>query len=152
MISYFVSFFTLLSNLFYLILWVNIQLNVHFYIFFQITIYSDGSLADEIWWTFYKRTNWASRKNIKYGLRGFSLLSFELVNCKCRSRIYTEYKIFADDPGKLQLFCLRASLNNVPIYYDMTVTTMRQMPHNVIDDFFIQIFYLKYINYKSLFR
>jgi len=60
--------------------------------------------------------------------------------------------MFADDPGKLQLFCLRASLNNVPIYYDMIVTPMRQMPHTVIDDFCIQIFYLKYINYKSLLR
>jgi hypothetical protein len=119
--SHFVSFFPLISYLFYLILWVNIQLNVHFYIFFQITIYSDWSLTDEIWWTFYKRSNWASRKNIKYGLRGFFLLSFELVNCKCRSRIYTKCNIFADDPGKLQLFFLRASLNNVPIYYDMIV-------------------------------
>ena len=80
-ITHLVSFFTFFFIFFYLILWVNIQnvqLNVHFYIFFQITIYSDGSLADEIWWTFYKRTDWASRKNIKYGLRGFFLLlSFE---------------------------------------------------------------------------
>jgi hypothetical protein len=29
-------------------IYVNIQLNEHFYIFFQITIYSYGSLADEI--------------------------------------------------------------------------------------------------------
>jgi hypothetical protein len=86
LISHLVSFFSLLSYFLYFIFWVNIQLNVHFYIFFQITIYNDGSLADG--WTFYKRTNWASRKNIKYGLGDFSLLSIALVNCKHRSRIY----------------------------------------------------------------
>ena len=87
----------------YLILCVNIQLNVHFYIFFQITIYSYGSLlADEIWWRFCKRTNWASRKNTKYGLRVFSfLLSFELVNCKHRSRIYCT-------THECNLFCWRS--------------------------------------------
>ena len=61
------------SFFFNLILWVNIQLNVHFYIFCQITIYSNGSLADEIWWTFYKRTNRASGKHIKYGYDFFSI-------------------------------------------------------------------------------
>jgi hypothetical protein len=35
---------------------------VHFYILFQINIYSDRSLADAIWWKFDKRTNWASRE------------------------------------------------------------------------------------------
>jgi hypothetical protein len=89
----------------YLILCVNIQLNVHFYIFFQITIYSYWSLlADEIWWRFCKRTNWASRKNIKYGLRVFSfLLSFELVivNTDQESTVlHTSVIYFADDSGK----------------------------------------------------
>jgi hypothetical protein len=69
-----------------------------FYIFFQITIYSDVSLADG--WTFYKRTNWASRKNIKYGLGGFSLyhLNWSIVNTDQESTY--ECKCFADDPGK----------------------------------------------------
>ena len=145
---FFFLFYTLFIFFFYLILCViNIQLNAHFYIFFQITIYSYGSLADEMWWTIhgrrpglnkvrqwevnldkfwkkrfyllskvtlavskvkhlphlpplryghaiYKRTNWASRKNIKYGLRVFFLLSFELVNCKHRSRIYARVYLF----------------------------------------------------------
>ena len=43
---------------------------------------------------------------------------------------------FADDPGKLQLFCLRTSLNNVPIYYEIAVTTMMQMPYTEIDHLF----------------
>jgi len=34
----------------------------------------------------------------------------------------------------------------------MAVTTLRQMPHTEIDDFFIQRFYFKNIKYKSLFR
>jgi hypothetical protein len=49
----------------------------------------------------------------------FFLSSFKWVNCKHRSRIYCtthECNLFADDPGKLQLFCLRASLYNFPIY------------------------------------
>jgi hypothetical protein len=69
--------------------------------FFQITIYSDGSLADEIWWTFYKRMNWASRKNIKYGLPVFSFfchLNWSIVNTYQEST--HECKFLADDPGK----------------------------------------------------
>jgi hypothetical protein len=49
-LKWLVTFFFFLLHL---ILWVNIQLNMHFYIFFQITIYSDGSLADEIKWKNY---------------------------------------------------------------------------------------------------
>jgi hypothetical protein len=40
--------FTRFHFFLYLILWVNIQLNVHFYIFFHFTIYSDESLADAL--------------------------------------------------------------------------------------------------------
>jgi hypothetical protein len=34
----------------------------------------------------------------------------------------------------------------------MAVTTLRQMPHTEIDDFFIQRFHLKNLKSKSLFR
>ena len=87
--SFFLLLFTLFFHFFYLIFCVNIQLNMHFYIFFHITIYSYGSVADEIWWTFYKRTNWASRKKYQMDYEFFLfLLSFELVNSKHRLRIY----------------------------------------------------------------
>ena len=105
-ITHFVSFFFFLhfflKNI-YLILCVNIQLNVlHFYIFFQIAIYRYESLADEIWWTFYKRTNWASRKNIKCGLRvffSFVVWKWSIVNTDEEST--HECNFFAEDPGKL---------------------------------------------------
>ena len=89
------------SFFFNLILWYNIQLNVHFYIFCQITIYSNGSLADEIWWTFYKRTNLepGHLENILNMVTISFLLTFELVNCKHIWRIYARvYTFFADDP------------------------------------------------------
>jgi hypothetical protein len=36
------------TRAYYIIIWVTIELNVHFYILFQINIYSDRSLADAI--------------------------------------------------------------------------------------------------------
>jgi hypothetical protein len=72
--------------------------------FFQITIYSDGSLADEIWWTFYERTNWPSRKTSNMDYEFFSsffiwILNLSIVNTDQEST--HECNFFADDPGKL---------------------------------------------------
>jgi hypothetical protein len=69
-------------------------------------IYSDVSLADG--WTFYKRTNWASRKNIKYGLGGFSLyhLNWSIVNTDQESTY--ECKCFADDRFIVYIFWIKS--------------------------------------------
>jgi hypothetical protein len=121
LILHFVSFLTFVF--YYFINWVNIQLNVFFFfIFLQITIYSDKSLADEMWLTFYKRTNWASREiisNKDYELIFFCHLNWSVVNSDQESK--HEYMFFADGANACcaQMFCFRASLNNFPIYYDL---------------------------------
>jgi len=84
-------FFTL--YFYYLIIWINIQLNVYFYIF-QITIYTAIYLADEVWWTFYKRTNWSSSENISNMDYVFISLIWIMVNCKHRSRVYARVYVF----------------------------------------------------------
>jgi hypothetical protein len=75
-------FFFTRFHFFYSILWVNVQINVHFYIFFQITIYSDRSLADEIWWTFKKERTGHLEKisNMDYDFFFFCHLNWSILN------------------------------------------------------------------------
>ena len=68
--------------------------------------------------------------SMDYEVFFFCHLNWSIVNTD--QQFTHECKSFADTPGKLYLFCLRASLNNFPIYYDQVndinlVTKMDQI-------------------------
>jgi hypothetical protein len=77
----------------------------------QITIYSDESLADEIWWTFYERTNWPSRKTSNMDYEFFSsffnqLISFILYNFRKFNVIFSlKCQNFTSD--LMQCYCAK---------------------------------------------